>query len=97
MSKQLTADQKVLVYEEFLHKINSFIICGESEGIKELIQNADNWSYAHRSGNGEISEEEQESRINNAFWKLTKTPSADKNIKNRQEAWVKKSKNINNS
>lgn len=83
-----TLKQKVEMYENFLHKINSFIVCGESDGIRELVSNADNWSYAHRVGNGELSDKKQQQAIDNAFYKLLDTPKADVNIKQRQKAWT---------
>ena len=68
--KTPTLKQKVDQYESFLHKINSFIVSCNNDCIKELVENADNWSYAHRSGNGEFSDRKQQQAINNAFWKL---------------------------
>lgn len=71
MNKTPTLKQKVAQYEEFLHKINTMIICGDNKGLQKLIDNADSWSYAHRVGNGEYSEKEQQQIINKNFWKLT--------------------------
>lgn len=71
-----TLEEKVQVYEQFLHAINLAIVCSDSKRLKELIDNADRWSYAHRVGNGELSEEEQEECINNAFWKLCAAKSS---------------------
>jgi hypothetical protein len=65
-----TTEDKIKQYEEFLHNINLMLIFGSSERIKKLLENADNWSYAHRAGNGEMSEEDQQEYINRAFWKL---------------------------
>lgn len=90
--KTPTLKQKVYQYESFLHKINEFIISCNNDGIKELIENADNWSYSHRVGNGEHSDREQQRIINNAFWKLLDTPNADKTTKERQKAWMEMSK-----
>jgi hypothetical protein len=63
------------------------MICSCNEGIAELVQNADNWSYAHRVGNGEITEAHQERIINNAFWKLCDTPTTDAVTKDRQDRY----------
>jgi hypothetical protein len=87
-----TLKQKVEMYENFLHKINCFIVSCNNDGIKELVENADNWSYAHRVGNGEPSDREQQRIINNAFWKLLDTPKADKETKERQKAWAEQAK-----
>lgn len=87
-----TLKQKVEMYEAFLHKINSFIISCNNDGITELVENADNWSYSHRVGNGEPSDREQQRMINNAFWKLCDTPKADKAAEERQKAWTEAQK-----
>jgi len=80
--------EKVKMYESYLHKINSFIICCDNEGIAELVNNADNWSYSHRVGNGELSDRKQQQAINNAFWRLCDTPKSDIATKKRQKVYV---------
>ena len=90
--KSPTNKEKILQYESFLHKINSFIVSCNNDGIKELVENADNWGYSHRVGNGEPSDREQQRMINNAFWKLLDTPNADKASTERQKAWTKAQK-----
>ena len=82
-----TISQKIEKYESFFHRINSFMVSGEYNGITELIQNADNLSYAHRVGNGELSDEEQQQRIDDAFWKLSDTPKTDLLVKERQRKY----------
>lgn len=62
--------EKIQQYEDFLHKINLAIVCGRSDIIQKLIENANKWSYAHRAGNGELSDKEQQKIINRAFWNL---------------------------
>lgn len=78
-----TLRQKVDHYESFLHKINSFIVSSNNDGIKELVENADNWSYAHRRGEF-LTDKQRETIINDMFWKLLDTPKADKATKERQ-------------
>jgi hypothetical protein len=90
--KKPTLKEKVQMYESYLHKINSFVICCDNEGIAELVSNADKWSYAHRVGNGELSDTKQQQAINNAFWDLCSTPYADKATRKRQRAWVESQK-----
>ena len=90
--KTPTLKQKVDQYESFLHKINSFIVSCNNDGIKELVENADNFSYSHRIGNGELSDRKQQQAINNAFWKLCDTPKADKVTQERQKAWMEMTK-----
>jgi hypothetical protein len=86
--KTPTLKEKVSQYESFLHKINSFIVSCNNDGIRELVQNADIWSYAHRVGNGELSDRQQQQAINNAFYKLLDTPEADKASKERQQKYT---------
>jgi hypothetical protein len=90
MKKTPTLKEKVKMYEDFLHKINMFVICCDNDGVAELVRNADNWSYTHRCGNGELSDRQQKQLINNAFWKLCDTPEADKKTKKRQELYMKR-------
>lgn len=68
--KKPTNKQKIEMYENFLHRINLACVSGNNETIKKLVANADNWSYAHRVGNGELSDRDQDRLITNAFWKL---------------------------
>ena len=66
-----TLEEKVQKYEEFLHKMNLAQVCMSAKMLNKLIQNADSWSYAHRVGNGEFSDEEQQELINKSFNRLT--------------------------
>lgn len=83
-----TLKEKVKQYEDFLHRINSFIISGNNTGIKELIENADNWSYSHRCGEF-VTDNQRQKMINSAFKKLLDTPKADKETSERQKAYTK--------
>jgi hypothetical protein len=65
-----TLEEKVVQYEQFLHNINMMTISGNGSGIRTLLNNADSWSYAHRVGNGELTEEQQQEIINRNFWNL---------------------------
>lgn len=65
-----TPEEKIERYERFLHLINLAQTTLNNEMMKRLIQNADSWSYAHRVGNGELSEEEQQKIVNKRFWKI---------------------------
>jgi hypothetical protein len=90
--KTPTLKEKVKQYEAFLHKINACLISCNHEGVTELVRNADNWSYAHRVGNGEWSEKQQQKMIDVAFRKLLDTPNADKVTEERQKAWTEAAK-----
>ena len=80
--------EKVAMYEKFLHALNMGVTCVDNEMVRELVSNADRWSYAHRMGNGELSDREQQQLINVAFWTLCDTPEADKATKERQKAYA---------
>jgi hypothetical protein len=86
--KTPTLRQKVDQYESFFHKINLFVISCNNTGIKELVTNADIWSYSHRISNGELSDKKQQQAINNAFWKLLDTPETDAVTKERQRKYT---------
>ena len=90
--KTPTLKQKVAQYENFLHKINMCCISGNNDGIRELVENADNWSYSHRICNGEISDRKQQQLINNAFWKLCDTPNSDAIVLERQKKYLEANK-----
>jgi hypothetical protein len=89
--KTPTLKQKVAQYEAFLHKINMFIVSCNNDGIRELVENADNWSYSHRSGEF-VTDTQRDKMINGTFWKLLDTPKADKVTKERQKAWTEAQK-----
>ena len=90
--KSPTNKEKILQYESFLHKINMFIVSCNNDGIKELVENADNWSYSHRVGNGELSDREQQKLINKAFWKLLDTPKTYKAVEEMQKKYSEANK-----
>jgi hypothetical protein len=59
---------KVEMYEAVLHRIQLYreVILDHDKLIK-LLDNIGRWSYAHRRGNGELSEEEQDALVKKAF------------------------------
>jgi hypothetical protein len=77
-SKKPTLEEKVQMYESFLHSLNMYMLCGSNYAISMLLQNADAWSYAHRCGDGELSEQEIEKNVNKKFWKLLSIPDTKK-------------------
>jgi hypothetical protein len=85
--KSPTNKEKILQYESFLHKINMFIISCNNDGIKELVENADIWSYAHRRGEF-VTDAQRDKMISGAFWKLCNTPKTDKDSEERQKFWA---------
>lgn len=85
--KTPTDREKIEKYESFLHKLDlcASVAC-DPVAVKELIENASNWSYAHRIGNGELPEQEQQKHIDSSFWRLSDTPKSDKRS---HETWLK--------
>jgi len=86
-AKTPTLKEKVAMYERFLNALNIGVTCVNNDMVRELVMNADRWSYAHRVGNGEPSEREQQRMINKAFWRLCDTPESDKATKERQKRY----------
>lgn len=70
MNKQPTLKEKVKMYEQFLHNITLYAETGNNKLVQDFINNAADWSYAHRVGNGELSEKQQDQIIATKFWKL---------------------------
>lgn len=85
--KNPTLKEKVKMYEAFLHKINMGIVCCDHEMVKELIGNADRWSYAHRAGNGERTEREEQQCINANFYGLLDTPISEAAAADRRKKY----------
>lgn len=85
-------DEKIAMYERYLHALSIMCTCTDNFGAKELVTNADIWSYAHRVSNGELSDEEQQKAIDRAFWKLLDTPETDAITKERQRKYTEAQK-----
>ena len=85
-------DEKIAMYERYLHKLSIMCLCVDNFGVKELVTNADIWSYAHRVGNGELDDDQQQSAIDSAFWKLLDTPETDAITKERQRKYTEAQK-----
>ena len=67
-----TLKQKVVTYEKFLHMLQlNAEVAMNPINVGKLIERACSWSYAHRRGNGELSEKQQQKLIDAAFEKLT--------------------------
>jgi len=66
--KSPTLKEKVEVYENLLHTLNTyFAITMSSEKVKEVLCEISNWSYAHRVGNGTLTDREQSKLVNKHF------------------------------
>ena len=63
--------QKIAVYESLLHDLHfAAFVCMDNKRVGDLLNAISNWSYAHRQGNGELSDVEQQQIIDKAFDKL---------------------------
>ena len=68
--------EKVRIYEELLHKIQLHAdVTMNEKAVRKLIANICDWSYAHRVGNGALSQEEQKEYVKRAFDKLLEIKS----------------------
>jgi hypothetical protein len=64
---------KLVMYEKFLHAVQMHAeVTMNGAVVHQLIANACRWSYAHRQGNGELSEQEQHALVEQAFHNLLK-------------------------
>jgi len=67
----MTDKEKIYKYEELLHTIQMYAeVTMDNEKLSNIISNICRWSYFHRIGNGELSEEQQNDYIRKAFDKL---------------------------
>jgi hypothetical protein len=67
-----TQQEKIIKYELFLHYLQMYAeVTLDNKRVKKLIERACSWSYAHRQGNGELTNAEQRKLIKAAFDKLT--------------------------
>lgn len=61
------------VFQDAFHYINTHAaITMNSDRVGEMVSAICGWSYAHRQGNGEYSEEQQQALIDRNFKKIKK-------------------------
>lgn len=70
MVKKPTDQQKILIYEGFLHDINLALLICDQKMLNKLIKNANEWSLAHKTRDGEYTEKERQEIIAAKFWEL---------------------------
>lgn len=69
--KHPTLKEKVAVYEQLLHDLHFHSsVTMRHDLVMDLLKKISSWSFAHRAGNGEYSEKEQQQAIDAAFWRL---------------------------
>lgn len=74
----VTNQEKVEVYEHVFHQLQMYReVVMSHEKVVQLLDIIGRWSYAHRCGNGEYSEEEQQQLVDNQFFKLKNFPLVD--------------------
>lgn len=64
--------EKVRIYEDLFHNINLHIVACDFEAVREYVSRIDRWSYMHRCGNGEPTEEEQDAMVRKAMLEFEK-------------------------
>jgi hypothetical protein len=66
-------NEKIDVYEQLLHDIQFHReVTMNHQMVVKLLNAIGTWSYAHRCGNGEYNEKEQQALVDRAFWNLQK-------------------------
>lgn len=64
------AKEKVWVYEQLMHSLALAYQMGNSQRISELLSLIEQWSYAHRVGNGTLSDRAQDNLIKQEFYRI---------------------------
>jgi hypothetical protein len=61
---EMTLKEKVQIYESFFHQIQLHYAVTMNQGkVLDALNIIDSWSYAHRVGNGQLSDKEQQRMI----------------------------------
>jgi len=68
----MTKKERLKIYENFFHQINLHCIMMNSEKIGEAVSLINDWSYAHRVGNGQPSEYEQKKMVEKKIERMGK-------------------------
>jgi hypothetical protein len=71
LSKWQQMEKENEVFQQVFHHINTQAsITMNQQKMQEIIGAICSWSYAHRVGNGELSDEEQQAVVDRAFNKI---------------------------
>lgn len=62
--------EELLIYRRFFHKMSLYALVMNNEKVTEGVSLISQWSYAHRSGNGEPTEYEQKQQVNYVIEKM---------------------------
>ena len=63
----MTNAERLKIYESFFHQINVYCITMNGEKIQDAVGLIQQWSYAHRQGNGMFSPREQKKMVNSVI------------------------------
>ena len=67
----MTAKEKVDIYEKFFHQLQLHMsVTLNHSKVNEGLKIIDMWSYAHRIGNGELTDKAQKKLIENQIMKM---------------------------
>lgn len=62
--------ERLKIYEQFFHQINVYCVTMNQEKVAEAVALIDKWSYAHRMGNGELTDQEQKKVVESVIEKM---------------------------
>lgn len=65
-----TLREEQRVFHKIMHVASLIQVTGNSAPMVAIVHAMDSWSYAHRVGNGEMTDREQQQCVNKAFWRL---------------------------
>lgn len=68
-----TLKQQCETFHLIMHAFNVAAISCRNDHVRAIAEKMDDWSYAHRRGNGQLSDRERKQAIASAFWALDKT------------------------
>jgi hypothetical protein len=71
-----TLRQQVETFHRIMHAFSMAAAGGDNSHVKRIVTAMDDWSYAHRVGNGALTEREQADAVCRAFWKLDQVSRA---------------------
>ena len=66
----MTQKDRLRIYQKFMHQISLYVTVMNSSKIAEGVQLIDSWSYAHRAGNGELTDHEQQKLVDQVVRKM---------------------------
>jgi hypothetical protein len=65
-----TLGVRVVGYEKLLSRISAARQMGDIQLVQNLLNSVDDWCWAHRDGNGTLSDRQVSKRVNDAFWRM---------------------------